>query len=353
MSTLLQVSAISKRFPRAESAALDGVGFEVEPGEFIALVGASGSGKTSLLRILAGLETPDQGEVRLDGEVLTRTNRLLVPPEKRHMGFVFQNHALFPHLDVRQNVAFGLGRGAQANAVVEELLGLVGMSDFSDRYPHELSGGERQRAALARALAPNPRLLLMDEPFSSLDESLRETLRDETRALVRQRETTTILVTHNTADALAVADRIIVLKSGQVQQTGTPAEIYAAPANRYIAESFGPCNFIDRANLDDAAGIQGIEPESVAANEVWLRPEAVRVMQGQPGQAIARGKVTDRQFLGDGQMISVACKSAGGTDFAVRARHRGECAVAVGEMVSLAVASSETSTQGALPGATN
>lgn len=341
MSTLLQVSGISKRFPKAESAALDGVGFDVEPGEFIALVGASGSGKTSLLRILAGLETPDQGEVRLDGAVLTSAHRLLVPPEKRHMGFVFQNHALFPHLNVRQNVAFGLGRDEQANSLVDELLGLVGMSDFADRYPHELSGGERQRAALARALAPNPRLLLMDEPFSSLDESLRETLRDETRALVRQRETTTILVTHNTADALAVADRIIVMKSGKIQQTGTPANIYAAPANRYIAESFGPCNFIDRANLDSAvAGLRGIEPDAVVANELWLRPEALGVAPGQNAPVLAQGTVTDNQFLGDGQLLTVECKSPGGTGFTVRVRNRGARGVAVGEMVSLAVAGS-------------
>ena len=350
MSTLLQVSGISKRFPKAESAALDGVGFDVEPGEFIALVGASGSGKTSLLRILAGLETPDQGEVRLDGDVLTRMNRLLVPPEKRHMGFVFQNHALFPHLNVRQNVAFGLGRGQQTSSLVDELLGLVGMVEFASRYPHELSGGERQRAALARALAPNPRLLLMDEPFSSLDESLRETLRDETRALVRQRETTTILVTHNTADALAVADRIIVLKTGQIQQIGTPAEIYVAPANRYIAESFGSCNFIDRANLDSAvAGLRGIEPDAVVANELWLRPEALGVAPGQNAPVLAQGTVADNQFLGDGQMVTVACQSPGGADFVVRARHRGGDAVAVGEKVSLAVVSS----QGVSPGASD
>lgn len=336
MSALLQVSGVSKRFPRATRDALQNVEFDVLPGELVALVGASGSGKTSLLRILAGLEVPDSGEIHLDGAVLTSKRRMLVPPEKRHMGFVFQNHALFPHLNVRQNVGFGLDRSQEARRTVDELLNLVGLEHYAERYPHELSGGERQRAALARALAPNPRLLLMDEPFSSLDETLRETLRDETRALVRQRETTTILVTHHTADALAVADRIIVLKDGIVQQVGTPAEIYSAPANRYIADSFGACNFIQRTDLSGPCReVRGIEPNTVANDELWLRPEGITIGEESSERSITRGVVTDFQFMGEGQMLTLACEASDGASFSIRVRYRGQRGVSVGDAASL------------------
>lgn len=228
MSEFLKVRNISKRFSKADHPALEDVSFSAEREELVALVGSSGSGKTTLLRILAGLESPDRGEVRVGGEVLTSDSGIVVPPEQRNMGFVFQNHALFPHLSVRDNVAFGLAKSGQRDQRVAELLDLVGLADFAARFPHELSGGEQQRVALVRALAPQPRLLLMDEPFSSLDQDLRLELRDETSRLIRQHGTTTILVTHHIDDARAVSDRIVELQAGSVNRIGTPSEVYGA-----------------------------------------------------------------------------------------------------------------------------
>lgn len=226
MSVFLEVKNITKQFVSANRAALAAVSFSAEREQLLALVGASGSGKTTMLRILAGLESPDQGEVCIGGNVLTRDSKILFPPERRNMGFVFQNHALFPHLSVHDNVAFGLPKTSHREERVADLLDLVDMADFASRYPHELSGGEQQRIALVRALAPQPDLLLMDEPFSSLDQSLRRELRDETRRLIRQQGATTIMVTHDAEDALAVADQVVVLREGSVSQIGPPSEIY-------------------------------------------------------------------------------------------------------------------------------
>lgn len=336
MSALLEVRGVSKRFPRTQRPALDDVSFEVHDQELVTLVGASGSGKTSLLRILAGLEAPDSGEVRLDGQLLTRSRQVLRAPEHRHMGFVFQNHALFPHLKVRDNVAFGLARGERSAAHIESLLELVGLGGLAGRYPHELSGGERQRIALVRALAPNPRLLLMDEPFSSLDQSLREALRDETRALIKRRQATTILVTHDTADALAVSDRIVVLREGRVQQIGAPADIYRRPVNRYIASSFGPCNFLDRAHLGDTVpGWRGIEPADQAPGEVWIRPEDLRLSHGADSAALASGVVVRSLFHGESRMVTLECRSPAGEGFNVQVRQHGELDVAAGDRLHI------------------
>lgn len=334
MNMLLQVDAISKRFPRASRPALDEVSFEVEDEELIALVGASGSGKTSLLRILAGLETPDSGAVRLAEVLITRNSQIICPPEQRQMGFVFQNHALFPHLNVQDNVGFGLSRQVRTREHIDGLLKLVGLEQLADRYPHELSGGERQRIALVRALAPNPRLLLMDEPFSSLDQSLRLELRDETRALIERRRATTILVTHDTADALAISDRIVVLREGRVQQIGAPTEIYRQPANRYIASAFGPCNFIKRVELGQAGGateIRGLAPAELINTELWIRPEDLVLSPSEEARALTTGEVVQSLFHGESRMVTLECPSAHGGTFRVQVRQHGELASRKGD----------------------
>lgn len=338
MSSLLQVEAVSKRFPRASRPALEDVSFEVRDEELLALVGASGSGKTSLLRILAGLEVPDSGEVRLGDEILTRGPRVICPPERRHMGFVFQNHALFPHLRVRDNVAFGLSREERTEQNVDALLELVGLGQLAGRYPHELSGGERQRIALVRALAPNPRLLLMDEPFSSLDQSLRLELRDETRALIKRRRATTILVTHDTADALAVSDRIVVLREGRVQQIGAPAAIYRHPANRYIASAFGPCNFIERADLGNAGRVsaaRGMAPADRVDAELWVRPEDLALLSPGDDASLAAGEVVRSLFHGESSMVTVECRSPQGKAFRLQVRQHGERDAGKGDRVAI------------------
>jgi ABC-type sulfate/molybdate transport systems ATPase subunit/ABC-type spermidine/putrescine transport system permease subunit II len=223
--------------------------------KLLSLVGESGSGKTTLLRLLAGLERPDRGTISLDGRVLS-SPAAVVPPEQRGIGLVFQHHALFPHLTVEKNFGFGIWRRSreEREGIIGQLLALVGLTGFGKRYPHELSGGERQRIALARALAPEPILLLLDEPFSSLDARLQQAVRDDTRAILKERGATALFVTHDTGDALSIADRIVVLKQGLLQQDGAPPEVYHAPANAYVASFFGTCNFLPMYSLPNPSG---------------------------------------------------------------------------------------------------
>lgn len=219
--------------------ALNGVSLDVQPGEIVALLGPSGCGKTTLLRIAAGLERPTSGRVRV-GERIFADDDVFVPPERRGVGLMFQDYALFPHLDVAANIAFGLARqpGVHARATVADLLARIGLSDRGGAYPHMLSGGEQQRVALARALAPHPSVLLMDEPFSNLDQRLRRGLRSETVALLRETGAAAVLVTHDPDDALAVADRIALMRAGDLVQVGTPEAIFRAPVDLFAAKFF-------------------------------------------------------------------------------------------------------------------
>ena len=212
-------------------------------GEIVCLVGPSGCGKSTTLRLAAGLERLQQGTIRLGGAVVADGTRD-VPPEKRKLGFVFQDFALFPHLNVMQNVAFGLldMPAGKRVAIAREMLARVHMDRFANTYPHSLSGGEQQRVALARALAPRPGLMLLDEPFSGLDTRLRDTVRDETLALLRQSGAPALLVTHDAVEAFRMAERIVVLRAGLLQQAGTPDAIYHRPANAFVAAFFGPVN---------------------------------------------------------------------------------------------------------------
>lgn len=335
MTALLEVRNVRKQFGHRGPAALRGVSFELQEGELLTLVGASGSGKTTLLRIIAGLEAADEGEVRLGGEAMTQGRAILVPPELRQMGFVFQNHALFPHLRVRENVGFGLGRGNHQDRITA-LLTLVGLDETASRYPHELSGGERQRIALVRALAREPRLLLMDEPFSSLDQALRVELRDETCRLIREQQASTILVTHDTVDALAVSDRIAIMRAGEIQQLGSPAEIYRKPVNRYVAASFGPCNFLARSLIANSAAlntIAGIEPRAFSDDEIWIRPEDLALSTEGSGNSIASGTVLQSLFHGESRVVTLNCSSPDGAPFTVQVREHGNSGAVAGEKV--------------------
>lgn len=338
MSSFLKVSGLTRQFAGAKQAALSGVSFELQRQEFLTLVGASGSGKTTLLRLLAGLEKPDAGEIALEGEILSAGKQILVPPEKRNFGFVFQNHALFPHLSVGDNVGFGLQKGAGRQQRVSELLDLVGLRDTQRRYPHELSGGEQQRIALVRALAPGPGLLLMDEPFSSLDKSLRQELRGETRRLVDEQGATTIMVTHDTTDALAVSDRIVVLRAGRVEQSGSPAEIYHRPVNRYVASAFGACNFLARARLSNATNTRGMEPEDLARDEFWIRPEDLALSHPDDPDRMAVGTVTEVLYQGDCQQVTLACPLNDGGSCHIQVRQPGNTDVTTGALMSVRTA---------------
>jgi sulfate transport system ATP-binding protein len=234
---MISVHGVSKRF--GDFAALDDVSLEVPEGSLTALLGPSGSGKSTLLRIIGGLEAPDAGSVHIDGDDVTN-----VAPQRRGIGFVFQHYAAFRHMTVRDNVAFGLRVRKQSKpriaARTTELLGIVGLSGYADRYPNQLSGGQRQRMALARALAVEPRLLLLDEPFGALDARVRAELREWLRRLHEEVEVTTLIVTHDQEEAMSIADRIAVLDAGRIAQVGRPRELYDEPTNAFVAGFLGP-----------------------------------------------------------------------------------------------------------------
>jgi len=233
----IEVQGVGKRF--GDFVALDDVSLEVESGSLTALLGPSGSGKSTLLRIVAGLESPDVGSVSLDGEDVTGR-----PPQDRGVGFVFQHYAAFKHMTVRRNVAFGLEirrrPKAEVTERVNELLRLVQLHGLADRYPAQLSGGQRQRMALARALAVEPSVLLLDEPFGALDARVRKELRRWLRRLHDEQHVTTVIVTHDQEEAMDVADRIALMNDGRIQQVGEPRELYDTPANDFVMTFFGP-----------------------------------------------------------------------------------------------------------------
>jgi len=240
----IQIRNVGKRF--GDFVALDDVTLEVETGSLTALLGPSGSGKSTLLRIVAGLERPDTGSVALDGEDVTAQ-----PPQARGVGFVFQHYAAFKHMTVRKNVAFGLEIRRrpkdEIKARVEELLRLVQLHGLADRYPAQLSGGQRQRMALARALAVEPGVLLLDEPFGALDARVRKELRVWLRRLHDETHTTTVIVTHDQEEAMEVADQVALMNVGQIEQIGGPRELYEQPANEFVMSFVGPVNLIGGA----------------------------------------------------------------------------------------------------------
>jgi iron(III) transport system ATP-binding protein len=250
MTAILELDDVSKAYGSVDAARQ--LALTVEPGELVTLIGPSGCGKSTLLRLVAGLERPSSGRVQIDG-VTVAGPRSWVPPERRRVGLVFQDHALFPHLDVARNVAFGLDRMSRRDrsARVEEVLGLVRLGHLATRYPHELSGGEQQRVALARALAPRPAVVLLDEPFSSLDETLRAQVRADTVAVLRATGSTALLVTHDQTEALSVGDRVVVMRGGRIEQDDTPVRVFETPSTRFVASFMGDAAFLP-AHVKDA-----------------------------------------------------------------------------------------------------
>ena len=243
--TIIELNNISKRYQESADFAVNDVSFSLEKGEILALVGESGSGKTTLLRLIAGLEHPDSGCIQLNGEVIV-SGRKSLPTNKRKTGMVFQDYALFPHLTIFENVAFGLKglKKKETKQRVYDTIELTGLKEDLKKYPHQLSGGQQQRVALARSLAPRPELLLMDEPFSNLDTILRDQVREEVRQIIKNLGITAILVTHDTRDAFSTADKIAVMREGKLLQIDTPDTLYNDPNSSYIAELFGKFNNI-------------------------------------------------------------------------------------------------------------
>jgi iron(III) transport system ATP-binding protein len=288
--------------------ALDDVSFALAKGEILALVGHSGSGKSTLLRVAAGLERPASGRVLVDGREVCG-GATFVPPERRGVGLMFQDYALFPHMTVLDNVRFGLGRHprGEADRIARHALEGVGLSAYAGDYPHALSGGEQQRVALARALAPEPSVLLMDEPFSNLDRRTRDMVRDETITVLRRNHATAILVTHDAEEAMRLADRIVLLRTGRIVQSGTAEELYRRPASLFVARFFSEFDEIEgeiaggRADsLLGAFPANGIA-EGVKAT-ICIRPNAIRLTK--PGSGVA-ARVISRRFLGETDLLHV------------------------------------------------
>jgi iron(III) transport system ATP-binding protein len=307
----LEISGLEKSFNG--TAAVSGLDLEVAEGEVCALLGPSGCGKTTTLRLISGLDRPDAGSIAVGGRMLTG-GRVNVAPEKRRVGMVFQDYALFPHLDVAANVGYGLGRDPDP-ARVDEVLSMVGLGEASGRPVHELSGGEQQRVALARALAPTPELVLLDEPFSNLDASLRERLRGEVREILRQSGVTALFVTHDQEEALSLADRVAVMRDGTVVQTGMPEEVYGQPASRWVADFLGEAEVLPAVVGDGFVecelGRFGVDPGFRGPADLVVRPESVAVGAGpSPGGLSAEeGVVVERAFYGHDQLVRVELES--------------------------------------------
>jgi iron(III) transport system ATP-binding protein len=298
MSTASTASALEVRdlwmgYPPGEPV-LRGVNLDVRTGSLVAVLGLSGCGKTTLLRAIAGFERAARGHIRL-GERMLDDGHVHIPPEHRGIGYVPQEGALFPNLSVRANVAFGLSRPQRRTDVVEELLEMVGLAGLARRFPHQLSGGEQQRVALARALAREPAVLLLDEPFSSLDASLRASVREEVSALLRRQGATTVLVTHDQEEALSLADSVAVLRDGVIVQHGTPAQLYGTPADARLASFLGAANMLEATFEDGWArtplGRLRLDPSQERTGDapgmVIVRPEQLRVSPGEePGDGL-------------------------------------------------------------------
>jgi iron(III) transport system ATP-binding protein len=304
MSVVIELRDVSKHF--GDVRAVYGVSLALTHGRTLALLGESGCGKTTVLRLIAGLETPTQGEIRLAGAPVAGP-ATFVPPERRRVGLVFQDYALFPHLTVAGNIGFGLARlpAARRRARVQEMLALVNLTDLADRYPHQLSGGQQQRVALARSLAPDPAVLLLDEPFSNLDAVLRRRLREDVRDTLRRVGATALFVTHDQEEAFSIADEVAVMQRGQIVQCGTPQEIYARPATRAIATFVGDANFVPGDASGDtvtcALGVLPLARPACGPVEVLIRPEQVQLQL----RADGRGMVQAISYFGHDQLVQV------------------------------------------------
>lgn len=307
----LEARNIHKQF--GDTPALHGVDLLPNDGEFITILGPSGCGKTTLLRIVAGFETPDRGEVRMGGQIMSSGERgVLVPPERRELGMVFQTYAIWPHMTVEQNVSYPLRLRKHAREEIRrrtsEVIELVGLGGMEGRIPSQLSGGQQQRVALARALAPNPSLLLLDEPLSNLDAKLRERMRRDLRLIQQEVGITTLLVTHDQSEAIELSDRIVVMSDGAVQQVGDPESVYRQPANEFVANFVGTANVIagdpDGSHwlLKDGTRISVDPPAPHPAHHAVIRPEGVDIRPG-PGNAV----VLSRIFSGSSVTYVLRC----------------------------------------------
>jgi thiamine transport system ATP-binding protein len=312
----VRLQNVTKRF--GPTVALEDVTLAVNDGELMALVGPSGCGKTTILRLIAGFEAPHAGDILFDDQSV-----VAVPPERRRVGLVFQNYALFPHMNVFKNVAYGLKfmkSCADPRGRVRELLELVGLAGLESRMPSELSAGQQQRVALARAVAPHPKMLLLDEPLSALDAKLRERLRLEIKNIQRTLKITTLYVTHDQEEALAVADRVAVMSVGRIEQIGSPREVYYTPATEFVARFIGRGNLLDAqvVRCDGDSAQLSLGTSSIRAHlaggevgqpvTVLVRPEDIRL--NQPAENVLQGVIRGLEFAGDALWLHIYIETA-------------------------------------------
>lgn len=287
--SFIQLSQLTKAFKNAETPAVNQIDLKIEKGEIITLLGPSGCGKTTTLRMLAGFEQPTSGSIYI-GDRVVYDDRTYIPPEKRGIGMVFQDYALFPHLTIEKNIMFGLNKWSTRakKERAKEVLELVGLDGYGKRYPNELSGGQQQRVALARALAPRPHVVLMDEPFSNLDAGLRERMRYDVTTILRKADKTAIIVTHDQKDAFAVSDRVVVMNEGIIQQIASPREMYRCPKNCFVAQFVGKTNLLtgtlcsDMKHVDTYIGRVSLPEQSqfpVEDVRISIRPEGCRLAE--------------------------------------------------------------------------
>lgn len=328
---LLSISNISVAFD--DQKVLNDVSLSLEKGSLLAVLGPSGAGKSTLLRLIAGFEPVSSGEITLDGTLLS-SHAITVAPEKRSIGIVPQDAALFPHLSVRENIGFGLSKlsSAERSARVSELLDLTRLGELADRRPDQLSGGQAQRVALARALAPKPKLVLLDEPFSALDAELRAQLREEVREVLRAENATAILVTHDQEEALSLADRVAVLREGEVVQVGSPAEIYNSPVDVGIATFLGDSVLVD-GTIEDGKVVTDLgkltplnQVVEGAKGVVAIRSENFYLQPNPKGDS----EVVGRVFFGHDAVLEVRTPK-----LTIRARSNGPFSPEVGMRVTV------------------
>jgi iron(III) transport system ATP-binding protein len=311
--SFIQLEQVTKRFHGSQQPAVDSINLIIERGEIITLLGPSGCGKTTTLRMLAGFENPSTGKITIGDQTVFDDYKSL-PPEKRGIGMVFQDYALFPHLTIEKNVMFGLNKWKRKERKerAQEVLELVGLADFANRYPNQISGGQQQRVALARALAPRPLVVLMDEPFSNLDAGLREKMRYEITSILRKANTTAIIVTHDQKDAFAVSDRVVVMKDGIIQQVASPREMYRCPKNSFVAQFVGKTNLItgklekDLKHVTTMIGtvcLPNQTKEICETVKLSIRPEGCQICTEGTGRY--NGKVERVTYSGEYQELHV------------------------------------------------
>jgi iron(III) transport system ATP-binding protein len=330
MEAIITLTQVCKHPPTARLPIVNNLSFDLFPGEILVLLGPSGSGKTTTLRLIAGLEVPDQGEISIHGVPAFKNGRQS-PPEARRVGMVFQDYALFPHMTVNDNIRFALHAYPKPTqqARIDEVLRLVGLSDLGNRLPHQLSGGQQQRVAIARALAPAPPVVLLDEPFSNLDSAIRDHVRSELRTILRNANTSAIIVTHDQHEALAIADRIALLHEGVLHQIGTPEALFTQPNTRFTAAFMGQADFltvhaVGTALQSELGALQLVNAPAIPDNaptSVLLRYDDVHFVPATDGNAVICQRTYEgvqyhyRLQFPSGQQIS--CKGSHDIAYAV------------------------------------